>query len=490
MDQNFGTFSSPTRQVVVLRDDDEPRIRRSPRGHLPPECCLRSHADIINKRVKALPHGFPCGPWVDHDFETAKNDIQKFCGDVNQGGGAFCVTWGAMIKPASKVAGRKRIMVCNRHRPASGCIGDKRVRGGTGTGCPWKLTLEDAEEGIVIKDFNHQDHNHDLAKGQPQVNAQASLRHIPQDLMDLGRTLRVAGQSPAEINEVLESAARASQREVTWTYMDVYNTYAYTAEDKLMDATNMDEYLIDRKDMHGLYYSMFHGHNDDGAGGRHLSRLCFEVDGAKDFWALESCPEINYRLSDTPSRGVSVLYDTTFNTNRGGLKLGLIIGVDQEGKTRILFVSMVLYQGTRDFQWVFEHLLKCFRVAPNVIFTDSDGAMASAISEVLPRTHHLLCTWHLSLNLNTNVQPATTKDQFAAIRKEWWKICKNSELLSRNTFDQEWEYLVSIIPLPSTDNADKMQKYKTAMTWLDKCKERRKRWAARWTWQHMTVGNT
>jgi hypothetical protein len=111
MDQNSVTFSFATRQVVALRDDDAPLIQRSPRGHLPPECCLRSHAIIIIKRVKALPRRFPCGPWIDRDFKTAKNNIQKYCGDVKQGDGAFCVTCGAMIKPASKVAGRKRIMV-------------------------------------------------------------------------------------------------------------------------------------------------------------------------------------------------------------------------------------------------------------------------------------------------------------------------------------------------------------------------------------------
>ena len=210
------------------------------------------------------------------------------------------------------------------------------------------------------------------------------------------------------------------------------------------------------------------------------------MEGARDFWAQEC-----HYLVDPPSnpgphhdsRGVSVLYDTTFNTNRGGLKLGLITGVDQEGFTRILMVSMVMYQGAADFEWVFKHLIQCFHIAPKIIFTDSDNAMATAIKTALPDTKHLFCTWHLSNNMNINCAPAMTKVQYKKFSTEWWRVCKNSDQLSINTFDQDWQNLVTMVPIHEfNDN------YITAMKWLKKIYERRHQWAARWTWGYMTVG--
>ena len=438
----------------------------------------RSHAAIVAERKRALPDGFPAGPFAD--FSDAKIQIERHIKNPRIGGGAFAATWSGGTIPATRNAGEKKKLVCDRHKKPKAATGSKANKN---TGCSWNLVLEDSQEGIVVKDFDGQDHNHDLAESRAEMNAQSSLRFIPDDLVEVGQMLKAAGQSPADINDVLQKAAKTSGRDVTWNYQDVRNKYAYTAEDKLMDATNLDKYLSERRDR-GLYYAMYHG--DDSNGGRHLSRVCFEMEGARDIWAQEECPEIISGMA--PSRGISALYDTTFNTNRGGLKLGLVIGVDQEGLTRILFVSMVLYQGAKDFEWVFEHLLECFRVDPNVIFTDSDPAMASAIAKVLPLTIHLLCTWHLSLNLSTNVQPATGKNAFEAVRKKWWNICKTSDLLSINTFEQEWKELQDTIPVPPMEPHEKYERYKTAMAWLDKCAGKREMWAARWTWRHMTVG--
>ena len=130
-----------------------------------------------------------------------------------------------------------------------------------------------------------------------------------------------------------------------------------------------------------------------------------------------------------------------------------------------------------------------FHVAPKVIFTDSDNAiMASAIRNALPQTKHLLCTWHLSLNFNTNVHPAMKKNEFDAMANIWWKICKNSDILSVEKFDEEWQRLQDMVPLPPKEEHEKYAKYETAMTWLKKCYDNRMQWAARWCWSSMTAG--
>ncbi|XP_027343015.1 protein FAR1-RELATED SEQUENCE 5-like [Abrus precatorius] len=51
------------------------------------------------------------------------------------------------------------------------------------------------------------------------------------------------------------------------------------------------------------------------------------------------------------------------------------------------------------FKWLFETFLEAHnQKQPQTIFTDQDQAMAKAIVQVMPHTHHALCTWHLMQN--------------------------------------------------------------------------------------------
>ena len=112
------------------------------------------------------------------------------------------------------------------------------------------------------------------------------------------------------------------------------------------------------------------------------------------------------------------------------MKLGCGTSVDENGKTRLLFVSLLLYQDKESFQWVFKQVLQALHTAPRVIFTDSDPAMAWAIQQVLSTTCHLLCTWHISKSLKTHFQ-VTAGRAWQAFNKAWWSICKKTESESR-----------------------------------------------------------
>ena len=103
--------------------------------------------------------------------------------------------------------------------------------------------------------------------------------------------------------------------------MDVYNRFAITAEDKLLDASNFVEWLDDwRNKGHYAKYRT----NQAGQ----LDAAIFSMPNIIEYWAQNK-------------DWISILFDTTFNTNAAGLKLGLITAVDNEGYTRILFVCVV-----------------------------------------------------------------------------------------------------------------------------------------------------
>jgi len=62
-------------------------------------------------------------------------------------------------------------------------------------------------------------------------------------------------------------------------------------------------------------------------------------------------------------------------TNNAGLKLALWVTVDNTYATKFLAVSLLLDETEESLQFTCECFKDCFRVAPAVIFTDSDPAI-------------------------------------------------------------------------------------------------------------------
>ena len=294
--------------------------------------------------------------------------------------------------------------------------------------CPVFIRLEQCIGGWIIAGGMFI-HNHELVQNIGSSLAEASLRCIPPDLIELGDKLRRAGFTASKINQVLESECRRQGVEVSWNYQDVYNKFAPSGEERLFDATNFTEYLRKRQNDKDLYFDTTT--DTDG---------CIE----KVFWVLE-------RGLDLWAEGYEsncVLFDTSYGTNRYFLKIGAFTTVNKYGKTVIIACSLLTNEDQESFEWLFKEF---FRTTPNVMFTDGDPGMANAICLVLPRTTHLLCTFHISKNITTHIKPLFSgqghdlKAKWTKFMKEWWKICKKQDSLSCVQFDSEWEGLLSLI---------------------------------------------
>jgi MULE transposase domain len=200
------------------------------------------------------------------------------------------------------------------------------------------------------------------------------------------------------------------------------------------------------------------------------------------------CP-IYLALTNSVEQFCLALVCYKHGTNTYKLKLGLLTTVDGNGATRVLAASLLLNETAEAFKWTFQCFLESFRVPPNVLFTDGDAAMAVAVEAIFPITHHLLCTWHLSKNVLTNIRPVFCGDSAAwqVFKSTWWKICLRSDKLAVSLFDDEWSKLVDL--LPSHRFIEKSNiKLEKCMSWLESLRLKRKRWAARWTWNHFTMG--
>ncbi|CAJ2664423.1 unnamed protein product [Trifolium pratense] len=91
--------------------------------------------------------------------------------------------------------------------------------------------------------------------------------------------------------------------------------------------------------------------------------------------------------------------DTTYCTNNANRPLALFSGFNHY-RGSIIFGAALMYDETiESFKWLFDTFLQAHNnKKPRTIFTDQDQAMARALAEVMPETHHGLCTWHLMQN--------------------------------------------------------------------------------------------
>ena len=96
---------------------------------------------------------------------------------------------------------------------------------------------------------------------------------------------------PSHIHRVLEAEALKRGLPITWTYKDVHNKFKLTEEEKTFDATNLGEFLLERKLQHGVAYATTT--DEDGC----LNKAFFEMEGAKEIWARGS--KTNILLCDT-----------------------------------------------------------------------------------------------------------------------------------------------------------------------------------------------
>jgi hypothetical protein len=201
--------------------------------------------------------------------------------------------------------------------------------------------------------------------------------------------------------------------------------------------------------------------------------------------ALDEERDISMKLRFALRRDNVVIYDTTHATSRFGLKLGCFVTVGSDMHTKIIAMSLVSCEDKESFEWVFRAFLKAFVFSPSVIFTDGDQAMKAAIASVFPDSAHLLCVYHLSLNLSKHFR-GLLGGRFKEFSNRFWKICLETDSSTRGSFDKEWASFTSLAE--SVRCEGNAQKLDQALKWLKTLGERKEQWVGRWTWAICTYG--
>jgi hypothetical protein len=94
-----------------------------------------------------------------------------------------------------------------------------------------------------------------------------------------------------------------------------------------------------------------------------------------------------------------VILDTTSNTNQFRMMLCVVVIIDNHFKTRIVASAIIEDETLDSFRWILMTLFEETGINSKVIFTDSDPSLISAIKEIHPDASHLLCIFHIDLNI-------------------------------------------------------------------------------------------
>jgi len=102
-------------------------------------------------------------------------------------------------------------------------------------------------------------------------------------------------------------------------------------------------------------------------------------------------------------------------------------------------------------------------------------------------TKHHLCVYHISLNFTEHIKKCFSDfGDWKVVLDALWRVAKETDQRKANdaAFNQEFDAIVAYV-----ENADCTAKIKKgALKWLESLRERREKWAARYTWAVFTFG--
>ena len=438
--------------------------------------------------VSEVPKGFPRGPFpVDAAGLKAQVAAYTEAADCPMGGG-FNV---CLIRPMKNADGFV-------YRRSLGCTHRSGAR--SGYNCNWEATYEWSTEGWVLVQYhrhrhvevsptqdpqvtskttsiplNH--HNHELMESMTQVRAQYGGQcRLPLDLVPIGEMMSKAGCSTALIKMVFDDYAEEHGLDRTLYSYDyvarVFNRVDRSVAD--LDLDGLSQHLKEREEELGLNYEL---HLDPSGN----LDMCFAqlADAMKD-WARGGNSNI-------------LLFDPTAGTNRLGMKLCMFVTVSPTGKTTTAALALIRRENRHSFEWCLRSFAKAFRTPPSLFITDSDDEIAAAVDivssprDVWTGVVHNLCVFHISKNLHGHLRKL-----FGANMKGWhelmnrfWRIAKESDISSRESFDADWESMCAFV----THTATVSEKLEHEMDWLQtRLYVRRHKWAARWVFGQFTAG--
>jgi DNA-binding phage protein len=111
------------------------------------------------------------------------------------------------------------------------------------------------------------------------------------------------------------------------------------------------------------------------------------------------------------------------STNRFGLPLCVIAGVNEFNQTVVFAVALTSHQNEEAFSWILNEMRRIVGddswKQVKTIFTDGDKAMSKAIRVQMPHVFHRRCIFHLKMNIRQNLTKVMSDADVESYIADW-----------------------------------------------------------------------
>ena len=98
-----------------------------------------------------------------------------------------------------------------------------------------------------------------------------------------------------------------------------------------------------------------------------------------------------------------LILDTTFATNRFKMPLFIGIVVNSEGRSALVFFSLLSDEKESSFDWAFDRFRVFKDQAPENILSNECIALTNSVKKAFPNSNHYICSLHKSLNIKRSL---------------------------------------------------------------------------------------
>ncbi|PKY33189.1 hypothetical protein RhiirB3_451914 [Rhizophagus irregularis] len=123
--------------------------------------------------------------------------------------------------------------------------------------------------------------------------------------------------------------------------------------------------------------------------------------------------------------------------------LCIIIIIDNNYKTRIVACAIIEDKTLDTYRWIFDSIFTETGISLGVVFSNSDPFLIHLIKDIYPNAQHLLCIFHIDLNLQKKLK-GKLGSQFEEFCRKFY-VCQNS--LCEELFELRWKQLVEQYPV-------------------------------------------
>jgi hypothetical protein len=301
------------------------------------------------------------------------------------------------------------------------------------TDCKAKIVVKLIEDRWHVINFVP-DHNHDLVLKPSLKKFLRSHKGIPKPEKDFITMLHGCNLSTGRIMRLM-SEFYGSAQQVPYEGKDVGNFRSTIRRvEKFKDMQETLDRFADLQDQDPDFYFRVKLDED------HKVQNLFWVDSAARRAYIESYHDF-------------VSFDATYMTNMYDMPFTPFLGINGHGHTFQLGCAFIRDEKTPSYAWLFETFLLAMKgKAPLNIITDQDGAMRSAIAEIMPNTNHRNCRWHIMDKFSGTIGPVLDKDEKL---EDDFKECVNHTVTPAE-FEAQWIDMISKYGLQENEHFQRL----------------------------------